>query len=132
RSDDLVISITGDGGLQMNMQELMLLQAYDLPVIVLIFNNAALGMVRQWQESFYEERYSESLLEANPDFDKMAESYGIHGIKVESDAEAEEALKEIIDYDGPVVADLRIIKKEKVYPMIAPGSGINDLIEVTK
>lgn len=132
RPDDLVISITGDGGFQMNMQELMLLKAYDLPVKVLIFNNAALGMVRQWQESFYEERYSESLLEANPDFVKMAESYGIHGIKVESDSEAEEALKEIIDYDGPVVADFRIIKKEKVYPMIAPGSGINEMIGVTK
>src|SRR5699024_12244436 len=102
---DLVISITGDSGFKMNMQVLMLLKAYDLPVEVLIFNNAALGMVRQWQESFYEERYSESLLEANPDFVKMAESYGIHGIKVESDSEAEEALKEIIDYDGPVVAD---------------------------
>src|SRR5699024_11622830 len=92
RPDDLVISITGDGGFQMNMQELMLLKAYDLPVKVLIFNNAALGMVRLWQESFYEERYSESLLEANPDFVKIAESYDIHAIKVESNSEAEEAL----------------------------------------
>ena len=132
RPDDLVISITGDGGFQMNLQELMLLKAYNLPVKVLIFNNSALGMVRQWQESFYDERYSESLLETNPDFVKLAESYGIHGVKVEKEADAEAALQEIIDYDGPVVADFRIIKKEKVYPMIAPGKGINEMIGVTK
>lgn len=132
RPDELVISITGDGGFQMNMQELMLLKAYDLPVKVFIFNNSALGMVRQWQESFYEERYSESLLEANPDFVKMAESYGIHGVKVEHESEAEAVMKEIIEHDGPVVADFRIVKKEKVYPMIAPGKGLNEMIGVTK
>src|SRR5699024_11820560 len=77
KTDDLVVSISGDGGFQMNMQELILLKQWNLPIKVFILNNAALGMVRQWQESFYEERYSESLLDMNPDFVKLAESYGI-------------------------------------------------------
>lgn len=132
RPDELVVSISGDGGFQMNMQELMLLKKYNLPVKVIILNNSALGMVRQWQESFYEERYSESLLDENPDFVKLAESYGIRGMRVDIDAEVEPALKEIFAHDGPVVADFRIIKKEKVYPMIAPGKGIHEMIGVTK
>src|SRR5690625_4173013 len=117
RPDDVVVSISGDGGFQMNLQELILLKKYKLPVKVIILNNASLGMVRQWQESFYDERYSESLLDENPDFVKLAESYGIKGMRVEKDSEVESALKEIFAYDGPVVADFRIIRKEKVYPM---------------
>ncbi|MEI3612098.1 biosynthetic-type acetolactate synthase large subunit [Pseudogracilibacillus sp. SO30301A] len=132
RPDELVISISGDGGFQMNMQELMLLKKYNLPVKVIILNNSALGMVRQWQESFYDERYSESLFDANPDFVKLAESFGIRGIKVETDSEVEAALEDILSHDGPIVADFRIIKKEKVYPMIAPGKGIHEMIGVTK
>ncbi len=132
RPDDVVISISGDGGFQMNMQELMLLKTHNLPVKVIILNNSALGMVRQWQESFYEERYSESLFDINPDFVKLAESYGIRGMKIEHDSEVEAALKEMLAHDGPVVADFRIIKKEKVYPMIAPGKGIHEMIGVTK
>ena len=132
RPNDLVISITGDGGFQMNLQELILLKQWKLPVKVFILNNAALGMVRQWQETFYEERYSESLLDENPDFVKLAESYGVKGIKVDKDADVEATLKEVFAYDGPVVVDFRIIKKEKVYPMIAPGKGIHEMIGVTK
>lgn len=132
RPGELVVSISGDGGFQMNMQELILLKQWDLPVKVIILNNAALGMVRQWQESFYDERYSESLLDMNPDFVKLAESYGIRGMKIEHESEVEAALQDIFSYDGPVVADFRIIKKEKVYPMIAPGKGIHEMIGVTK
>jgi len=132
RPDDLVISISGDGGFQMNLQELMLLKEFNLPVKVIIMNNSSLGMVRQWQETFYDERYSESLLDMNPDFVKLAESYGIRGMKVENDAEVDAALTEMIAHDGPVLADFRIIKKEKVYPMIAPGKGIHQMVGVTK
>ncbi len=132
RPDDVVVSISGDGGFQMNLQELMLLKQYNLPVKVIILNNSALGMVRQWQEGFYEERYSESLLDHNPDFVKLADSYGIRGMKVEKEEDVENALQEIFSYDGPVVADFRIIKKEKVYPMVAPGKGSNEMIGVTK
>lgn len=132
RPGELVVSISGDGGFQMNMQELILLKQWKLPIKVIIMNNSALGMVRQWQESFYDERYSESLLDMNPDFVKLAESYGIKGMKIEDESEVDDALKEILAYDGPVVADFRIIKKEKVYPMIAPGKGIHEMIGVTK
>ena len=132
RPDDLVVSINGDGGFQMNLQELMLLKQWNLPVKVFILNNAALGMVRQWQEEFYEERYSESLLDMNPDFVKLAESYGVKGVKVEKEEDVDKALQEIFSYDGPVVADFRIVKKEKVLPMVAPGKGINQMLGVKK
>lgn len=132
RPDDLVVSISGDGGFQMNLQELMLLKQFNLPIKVIILNNSALGMVRQWQETFYDERYSESLLDINPDFVKLAESYGIRGMKVDQEADVEAALDDILTYDGPVVADFRIVRKEKVYPMIAPGKGIHQMVGVTK
>ena len=114
RPNDVVVSINGDGGFQMNLQELILLKQWNLPVKVIILNNAALGMVRQWQEEFYEERYSQSLLDMNPDFVKLAESYGIRGVKVEKEEDVEKVLQEIFAYDGPVLADFRIVKKEKV------------------
>src|SRR5699024_1722224 len=132
RPDELVVSINGDGGIQMNIQELLLLKKYNLPVKVIIMNNSALGMVRQWQESFFEERYSESLLEEGPDFVKLAESYDILGVKAEKEEDVPAALDKIFAHEGPVVADFRIIKKEKVYPMVAPGSGINEMLGVTR
>lgn len=132
RPNDVVVSINGDGGFQMNLQELILLKQWNLPVKVIILNNAALGMVRQWQEEFYEERYSQSLLDMNPDFVKLAESYGIRGVKVEKEEDVEKVLQEIFAYDGPVLADFRIVKKEKVLPMVAPGKGINQMLGVKK
>src|SRR5699024_7325779 len=112
--------------------ELMLLKQFNLPVKVIIMNNSALGMVRQWQESFYEERYSQSLLDTNPDFVKLADSYGVKGMKVEHEADVDSAIEEMLAYDGPILVDFRIIKKEKVYPMIAPGKGIHQMVGVTK
>ncbi len=132
RPGELVVSISGDGGFQMNMQELILLKQWNLPIKIIILNNAALGMVRQWQEDFYDERYSESLLDMNPDFIKLAESYGIKGMKVKSESDVESALKEMFEYDGPVLADFRILRSEKVYPMIAPGKGLHEMVGVTK
>lgn len=132
RPEELVVSISGDGGFQMNMQELILLKQWKLPIKIIILNNAALGMVRQWQEDFYDERYSESLLDMNPDFIKLAESYGVKGMKVKSEADVEDALKEMFAYDGPVLADFRILRSEKVYPMIAPGKGLHEMVGVTK
>lgn len=132
RPDDLVVSISGDGGFQMNMQELILLKQWNLPIKVIIMNNQALGMVRQWQESFYDERYSESLLDQNPDFVKIAESYGIRGLRIDKEEQVEETLKDIFAYDGPVVVDFRIVHDEKVYPMVAPGKGLHQMIGVTK
>lgn len=132
RPDDLVISIVGDGGFQMTLQELSVIRERNLPVKVIIVNNEALGMVRQWQESFYEERYSESLFSENPDFVKLAESYGVRGVKVDKEADVIQTLQDIFAYDGPVVADFRVVRKTCVYPMIAPGKGIHEMVGVTK
>ncbi|GAB3069084.1 acetolactate synthase large subunit [Virgibacillus ainsalahensis] len=130
--DDLVVSIVGDGGFQMTAQELSVIQERNLPVKVIIVNNEALGMVRQWQEDFYEERYSESLLSVNPDFVKLAESYNIRGMRIDNEADAVDALKEVFAYDGPVVVDCRVVQKTSVYPMIAPGKGLHEMIGVTR
>ncbi|MFC4023973.1 biosynthetic-type acetolactate synthase large subunit [Oceanobacillus longus] len=132
RPDDLVISIVGDGGFQMMFQELSVVKQRNLPVKIIIVNNEALGMVRQWQESFYEERYSESLFSDNPDFVKLAESYGIRGVRVENEKDVIKTLEDIFSYDGPVVADFRVVRKTSVYPMIAPGKGIHEMVGVRK
>ena len=89
-------------------------------------------MVRQWQEKFYEERYSESLLTNNPDFVKLAESYQIRGIKVDKEDDLVAVLEDVFAYDGPVVVDCRVEKLENVYPMIPPGKGLHEMIGVTK
>ncbi|ASN06028.1 biosynthetic-type acetolactate synthase large subunit [Virgibacillus necropolis] len=130
--NDLVVSVVGDGGFQMTLQELSVIKERNLPVKIIIVNNEALGMVRQWQESFYEERYSESLLSQNPDFVKLAESYGIRGLKIDNENDVVETLEDVFSYDGPVVVDCRVVQLECVYPMIAPGKGIHEMIGVTK
>ncbi|MGP4105801.1 biosynthetic-type acetolactate synthase large subunit [Virgibacillus sp. L01] len=130
--EDLVVALVGDGGFQMTFQELSVIKEQDLPVKVIIVNNEALGMVRQWQESFYEERYSESVFSSNPDFVKLAESYGIRGMKVDKEADVTEILQEVFAYEGPVVVDCRVVQLSNVYPMIAPGKGIHEMVGVTK
>ncbi|MFD2210873.1 biosynthetic-type acetolactate synthase large subunit [Virgibacillus halophilus] len=130
--DQLVVSIVGDGGFQMTLQELSVVSQLQLPVKVIIVNNEALGMVRQWQESFYEERYSSSMLTANPDFVKLAESYGIRGLCVHHEEDVDQALAEIFAIEGPVVADFRVAQQEKVYPMIAPGKALHEMLGVKK
>src|SRR5699024_9459747 len=100
--NDLVVSIVGDEGYQMTLHELSIIHERNLPVKIVIVNNADLGMVRQWQESFYEERYSESILQTNPDFVKLAESYGVKGMKIDSEKDVPNALKEAFSYDGQV------------------------------
>ncbi|WP_407268209.1 acetolactate synthase large subunit [Radiobacillus sp. PE A8.2] len=128
--NETVVALVGDGGFQMTLQELSVLQERGLPVKVIIVNNCALGMVRQWQEKFYEERYSESLLYVQPDFVKLAESYNIRGAKFETQEELIDQLPELIAYEGPVVIDARVLQLENVYPMIAPGKGLHEMIGV--
>lgn len=130
KPDETVVAVVGDGGFQMTLQELSLLQELHLPVKVIIVNNAALGMVRQWQEAFYEERYSESLIPVQPDFVKLAESYNIKGMRVAEPDKLCSVLQEVFDHDGPVVLDCRVVKQENVYPMIAPGKGLHEMIGV--
>ncbi|WP_373835982.1 biosynthetic-type acetolactate synthase large subunit, partial [Jeotgalibaca arthritidis] len=125
RPGETVVAILGDGGIQMTSQELATIKDYDLPVKVVIVNNESLGMVRQWQEIIYEERYSESLLGGgrNPDFVLLAESYGIKGVRISQETEVKEALRAAFDYDGPVVIDARVTPNEKVFPMVPAGKG---------
>ncbi|GGN51497.1 biosynthetic-type acetolactate synthase large subunit [Oceanobacillus indicireducens] len=130
RPDDLVVAIVGDGGIQMTIQELAVIHERNLPVKVFIVNNEALGMVRQWQEEFHGERYSSSLLTQNPDFLKIAEGYGIRSVLVDKEKDVPGVLEEVFAYDGPVLVDFRIHWKEKVFPMVAPGKGINEMVGV--
>ncbi|MFA8439469.1 acetolactate synthase large subunit [Pueribacillus sp. YX66] len=124
------ISIVGDAGFQMTNQELSIIQELNLPIKIIIVNNYSLGMVRQWQELFYEERYSESLMPNQPDFLKLAEAFGIEGLRVESLSEAKEVLKNVIDADRPILIDCRVTADENVYPMVPAGSGSHEMIGV--
>jgi acetolactate synthase I/II/III large subunit len=132
KPDKKVISICGDAGFQMTAQELSLLKEFNLPVKIVILNNSCLGMVRQWQETFYEERYSSSLMPIQPDFVKLADAYGIKGYLIEKPEEMEETLTEAILSDEPVLIDLRIKQLSSVYPMVAPGKGLHEMIGVKK
>lgn len=128
--DKTVVAILGDAGFQMTLQELSVIQEQNLPIKIVIVNNQSLGMVRQWQELFYEERYSYSLIPNQPDFMKLAEAYRIKGLKAENEAEAIAVLKEAFATNGPVLLDFRVQADEKVYPMVAPGKGIHEMVGV--
>ena len=120
--DKLVICVTGEASIMMNIQELSTMVQYRLPVKLLIMNNGYMGMVRQWQELFHGDRKSESYMDALPDFVKMAESYGIKGMRCEKPTDVESALKKMLEFDGPVVMDMLTDKAENVYPMIPAGA----------
>lgn len=130
KPDKTVVAVAGDAGFQMTLQELGLVAELKLPVKIVIYNNMALGMVRQWQETFYEERYSQSLIPVQPDFVKLAEAYGLRGYVVTTEEEAEKVMHETLTDNEPVLIDCRIKPKEMVYPMIAPGKGLHEMIGV--
>lgn len=132
RPKELVVAVVGDAGFQMTLQELSVLKEHSLPVKVLILNNEALGMVRQWQDEFYNQRYSHSLLSCQPDFVALAHAYGIKGIRIENPLLAKEQLQEAIDLQEPVVIDCRVLQSEKVMPMVAPGKGVHQMEGVEK
>ena len=132
KPDKKVISICGDAGFQMTAQELSLLQEFKLPVKIVILNNSCLGMVRQWQETFYEERYSSSLIPVQPDFVKLADAYDIKGYRINTIDEAEDIFREALLSDEPVLIDCRVKQLENVYPMVAPGTGLDEMIGVKK
>lgn len=128
--DSTVVAIVGDAGFQMTLQELSVIYERNLPVKIIIVNNGALGMVRQWQELQYDNRISESILHTQPDFVKLAESYGIRGAKIDNQEDLVASLPELMAYDGPVLIDARVLQKEKVFPMVAPGKGLHEMIGV--
>jgi acetolactate synthase I/II/III large subunit len=126
-----VVAIVGDAGFQMTAQELSLLQELRIPVKVVILNNEGLGMVRQWQETFYEERYSQSLIPVQPDFVKLAEAYDLKGYRINTLEEAESVFQEALLSDEPVLIDCRVKQLENVYPMVVPGTGLHEMIGVS-
>lgn len=123
----LVLNIAGDGSIQMNIQELATCVEYDLPVKVIIMNNGYLGMVRQWQEKLYDKHYSGTQI-SGPDFVKVAEAYGAKGIRVEKEEEIFPAIKEALDYPGPVFLDFIIEPFETVYPWVLAGNAMKDVM----
>ncbi len=129
RPDETVFDIAGDGSFQMNIQELATVVQHQLPVKVAIMNNKYLGMVRQWQELFFNKRYSATSLEVGPDFVKVAEAYGVRGIKVTHPKDVRDSIEEALATEGPVVLDFHIAPEEKVFPMVPAGKAINEMIE---
>lgn len=126
--DKKVVLITGDGGLQMNSQELLLLKAYNIPVKVVIINNGYLGMVRQWQELFNQHRYSFVDLEVNPDFETLAKAYGVQGVTLSTIEDLRSQLRDLILSDEPVVINCVVEREENVFPMIPAGCTAKDMM----
>jgi len=126
--DRTVVSINGDGGMQMCAQELAICSINNIPVKVAIINNQVLGMVRQWQEIIYDNRYSHIDLAGSPDFVKLAEAYGVKGFRATNKEEAREAWEAALRHDGPAVVEFVVRKGENVYPMVMQGNTIDEMI----
>lgn len=126
--DRTVVSINGDGGMQMCAQELAICSINKIPVKVAIINNQVLGMVRQWQEIIYDNRYSHIDLAGSPDFVKLAEAYGVKGFRASNKEEARQAWEEALKHDGPAVVEFVVRKGENVYPMVTQGNTIDAMI----
>ncbi len=126
--DKPVYVIAGDGSFQMNEQELATIVAYNKAVKTIILNNGYLGMVRQWQQLFYGRRYANTNIEVQPDFVKLAESYGIKARRIRKKEEVEDALRELVAYKGPYLLDVIIAREENVYPMVPAGASLNNML----
>ncbi|MBC8062876.1 MAG: biosynthetic-type acetolactate synthase large subunit [Clostridiaceae bacterium] len=127
---EMVFDIAGDGSFRMNLNELGTVSRYNIPVKVILLNNGVLGMVRQWQNLFYSKRFSSTTLEQDTDFVKIAEGFGVKGIRVNNNSQVEDALKEAIAWQGPVVIDFRVAPDEMASPMVPPGASIEMMFEV--
>jgi len=125
--DETVFDIAGDGSIQMNIQEMTTAVNYGLPVNVAIINNGYLGMVRQWQELFYDRRYSHTEL-TNPDFVKLAEAYGAEGVRVSKAADVAQVLEQAVAASGPVMMDFVVDREENVVPIVPPGLSLSEMI----
>ncbi|HUR83935.1 MAG TPA: biosynthetic-type acetolactate synthase large subunit, partial [Solirubrobacteraceae bacterium] len=126
--DQTVVCIAGDGSIQMNIQELATCSEDKIPVKVFIMNNGYLGMVRQWQELFWDKRYSHVDMGSFPDFVKLAEAYGATGVRLTDKASLVDDMKQALATEGPVVCDVRVTREENTYPMIAPGQAAREMV----
>ena len=131
RPDETVWCIAGDGGFQMTIQELATIVQEKAAVKIAIINNGYLGMVRQWQELFYRKRYVATPL-TGPDFVKIAEAYGLGGLRVKRKEEVVPAIKKAMAEPGPFLIDFEIEPEENVYPMVPPGAALSEVIEEPK
>ena len=129
RPGEQVVCVAGDGSVQMNIQELATIYKHQLPIIIAICNNGMLGMVRQWQEMFHAQRYSEVFLaDSNPDFAKLAEAYGIDGYNIFDRDEAARLIPEVLAKGKPAVMNFVVYEAEKVFPMIPAGAGVDQML----
>lgn len=126
--DELVMCVTGEASLMMNIQELSTIKQYRLPIKIFILNNRYMGMVRQWQQMFHGERYSESYMDSLPDFVKLAEAYGIKALRCDDPKKVDATIEEMLTIDGPVLVDMMVDQNENVYPMIPAGAAHNELL----
>ena len=128
--DKLVINVAGDGSIQMNIQELATVVQNKIPVKVVILNNGHLGMVRQWQELFYNRNYSHTNMEAQPDFVKLAEAYGAEGYRISKPEELEDVLCKALTSPNPAFIDVMVEREENVYPMVPAGAALDEMLLV--
>ncbi len=126
--DKTVVAIVGDGGFQMTFYELSTIVNHNLPVKILVINNKFLGMVRQWQSLFYDNRQSGVTMEGNPDFVKLAQAYGIRGMRLKHSAHVRRVIREALEYKGPVVIEAEVEKEEDVFPMVPAGGTYDQMI----
>lgn len=126
--DDLVVCVTGEASVLMNIQELSTIMQYRLPLKIFILNNRYMGMVRQWQEMFHGNRYSESYMDSLPDFIKLAEAYGMKGLRCDKVENVDATIEEMIATKGPVIVDMVVDQNENVYPMIPAGAAHYELL----
>ncbi len=128
--DKLVIDVAGDGSIQMNIQEMATAMEQKLPVKIVILNNQFLGMVRQWQELFYERRYAATEFHVVPDFVKLAEAYGAKGFRATKPSEVEDTLKKGLETEGLVIMEFAIAREEGVFPMVPAGKATTEMLLV--
>ena len=129
RPEKTVVNIAGDGCFRMNMNEIATATRHNIPVIQVVINNHVLGMVRQWQNLFYEQRYSATVLDDAVDFVKLAEAMGAEGVRVATQEEFKEAFAKALKSGHPVVIDCQIDSDDKVWPMVAPGAPISEAFD---
>jgi len=132
RPDDDVVCLAGDGSLIMNCQELATCVAEEIPVKVFLMNNGYMGMVRQWQELFWDRRYSSVQMGESPDWVKLAEAFGATGMRCADAGQLEGQMERALATDGPVLLDVRVAQEENCYPMIPPGQAARDMVEAPK
>jgi acetolactate synthase-1/2/3 large subunit len=132
RPEEDVVCLAGDGSLIMTCQELATCVNEEIPVKVFLMNNGYMGMVRQWQELFWDRRYSAVQMGDSPDWVKLAEAFGATGMRCEDAGELEGAMTKALEAEGPVLLDVRVVQEENCYPMIPPGSAARDMVEAPK